>query len=100
MTHLHPYYIYIVTNKSNEVYYVGVTNDLRTRVWEHKTHQDSKSFTARYNIHKLVYFENFEFIDDAIKREKFIKGKSRKWKQNLVCAVNPAWNELDPERSI
>jgi putative endonuclease len=96
MSHRHPYYVYILTSKSNKVYYVGVTNDLKRRVWEHKTKQNPKSFTAQYNIYKLVYFENFEFIVEAIKREKYMKRKARKWKHDLISSVNAEWKELDP----
>jgi putative endonuclease len=95
MTYNFPYFVYILTNKSNQVYYVGVTNDLRTRVWEHKTKQSPYSFTSRYNIYKLVYFENFEFIAEAIRREKYIKEKPRRWKQDLIRSVNHEWRELE-----
>ena len=67
---LHHYYVYILTNQNNTVLYVGVTNDIIRRVWEHKNPVDKKSFTARYNIDKLVYYETFQFIQDAIDREK------------------------------
>jgi putative endonuclease len=73
---------------------VGVTNNLRTRVWEHKSKRNFKSFTARYNVDKLIYYEGFEFIIDAIAREKYIKRKTRKWKEELIEKVNPEWREL------
>ena len=87
-------WVYILTNKNHAVLYVGVTNDLRTRVWEHYTKRDTKSFTAQYNVNKLVYFEEFDSIVDAIKREKYIKRKTRKWKEGLIGKVNPEWKEL------
>ncbi|HEY9114362.1 MAG TPA: GIY-YIG nuclease family protein, partial [Bacteroidales bacterium] len=66
-------YIYIMTNKYNTTLYVGLTSNLRNRVYQHKTKQYSNSFTARYNLDKLVYFEPFMFIEEAIEREKQIK---------------------------
>lgn len=67
-------YVYIMTNKYNNVLYTGVTSQLRNRVYEHKTNFYSGSFTSRYNVHKLVYYEGFEHIEEAIDREKRIKG--------------------------
>ena len=75
-----PYYIYIMTNTYNSVLYTGVTNELKRRVNEHKMKLNISSFTPIYNIHKLVYFEEFMFIQDAIAREKQIKGGSRRKK--------------------
>ena len=86
-----------MTNKNNTTLYVGVSTDLNTRVWEHKTRVDPFSFTARYNIDILVYYEGFDQIEKAIEREKFIKGKSRKWKDALINKVNPNWNYLSDE---
>jgi putative endonuclease len=87
-------WIYILTNKNHTALYVGVTNNLRTRVWEHKSKRSPSSFTARYNVDKLIYYEEFEFIVDAIAREKYIKRKTRKWKEELIGKVNPEWKEL------
>jgi putative endonuclease len=89
-------WIYILTNKNHAALYVGVTSNLTNRVWEHKTKQCAKSFTAKYNVDKLIYYEWFESIVDAIAREKYIKGKTRKWKEALIKKVNPEWNELLP----
>ena len=89
-------WVYILTNKNHTALYVGVTNDLRTRLWEHKSNQSPRSFTARYNVDKLIYYEWFDSIVDAIAREKFLKGKTRKWKVELIKKSNPAWNELRP----
>jgi putative endonuclease len=91
---MHCAWVYILTNKNHSVLYVGITNNLQTRIWEHKTKQNPKCFTARYNINKLVYFEGFESIVEAIGREKLIKGKSRKWKESLIDNINPGWADL------
>ena len=87
-------WVYIVTNNHHTTLYVGMTNDLPTRAWEHRTKSNPKSFTAKYNLHKVVYFEQFETIVEAIKREKYIKGKSRKWKEELINKMNPEWRDL------
>ena len=89
------YYIYILTNESNKVMYVGVTNDLRRRVKEHKQGicKDT-SFTKRYNVKKLVYFESFPEPKAAILREKQIKGWIRARKNALVETKNPDWHDL------
>ena len=79
---------YMVTNKINTVIYVGVTSVLRARIWEHKTKAYPKSFTARYNCNKIVWFECFPTIMEAIDREKQLKGGSRKQKENLINLMN------------
>ena len=86
-------YIYFVTNKSNKVLYVGVTNSLVRRTSEHGEHRES-SFTVKYNCTKLVYFEVFPDIEQAIQREKQLKHFKREWKDQLVNAVNPTWRDL------
>jgi len=86
-----------MANKNNTTLYVGVSTDLSTRVWEHKTKVAPSSFTSRYNIDKLVYFEGFGKIEKAIQREKLIKGKSRKWKEALINKINPSWKDLSEE---
>ena len=86
--------IYIMTNFNNTVLYTGVTNDLIRRVYEHKSGFDPNSFTSKYKITKLVYFESFHSIEEAIAREKQIKGGSRKKKENLINSVNPEWKDL------
>ena len=88
------YYIYILTNQSGSVLYTGVTNDLVRRVYEHKHHLDRGSFTAQYNIEKLVYYETTSDVESAIAREKQIKGWNRKRKNKLVESKNPRWEEL------
>jgi putative endonuclease len=82
-----------MTNKYNTVLYTGVTNDLRRRVWEHKTGLGSK-FASRYRTTKLAYYEVTDSIKAAIVREKQIKGGSRRKKLDLVNSLNPAWRDL------
>ena len=86
-------FVYIMTNKHNTVLYTGMTNNLLRRIAEHKNGIGSK-FTQKYNINKLVYYEVFENIEDAIKREKQIKAGSRKKKIDLIESDNPEWNDL------
>jgi len=87
------YYIYILTNKSKKSLYTGVTNNLSRRMREHKKFRGSK-FCARYKINRLIYFEEYTFIMDAINREKQIKRWNRSKKENLISSVNPDWKEL------
>ena len=91
------YYVYILANQNKQVIYTGVTNDLVRRVYEHKQHMDKSSFTARYNVDKLVYFEETPSNLAAIEREKQIKGWNRKRKNKLVESKNPNWKELYEE---
>ena len=90
-------YVYILTNKNNTVLYTGVTNNLKRRLKEHILKAKPKSFTAKYNLNKLVYYESFFLIGDAIAREKQIKAGSRKKKELLIHRVNPDWNDLSNE---
>ena len=78
----------------NTVLYIGVTNNLVRRVYEHKNKVDTKSFTARYNVNKLVYYETTNSIESAIEREKQIKAGARKKKEALINAFNPEWKDL------
>jgi putative endonuclease len=87
------YCIYILTNKINTVLYTGVTSDLGRRVFEHKTKPVS-GFTKRYNVDKLVYYEVFEWVANAIQREKQIKAGPRAKKIALVSGMNPEWVDL------
>ena len=87
------YYVYILTNKDNSVMYIGVTNDLRRRLYEHKN-QEIDGFTKKYNVYKLVYFEEYSDIGDAIAREKQLKRWVRLKKNLLVEKQNPNWNDL------
>jgi putative endonuclease len=86
--------VYIMTNENDTVLYTGVTSDLKDRVRKHKTKKHPGSFTARYNLCKLVYYEQLETIGEAIKREKQIKGGSRKKKRDLINSINPEWCDL------
>ncbi len=87
------YYIYLLTNKHGNVLYTGVTNDLIRRIYEHKN-KLQKGFTQKYNVDRLVYYEMYSDITDAIAREKQIKGWSRKKKNELVEQLNPKWKDL------
>ncbi len=87
-------YVYILTNKHHTVLYVGMTTDLRTRLWEHKNKINPSSFTARYNLVKPIYYEGFDSEEEALERERYMKGKSRKWKEELIRGINPEWNDL------
>ncbi|MEA2106536.1 MAG: GIY-YIG nuclease family protein [Bacteroidota bacterium] len=90
-------YVYILTNKNNTVLYTGVTNDLKRRLEEHTQKIIPNSFTSRYHLYKLVYYESFFMIGDAIAREKQIKAGSRKKKEALIHSMNPEWNDLSNE---
>jgi len=90
------YYVYIMASKTNSTIYIGVTNDLRRRVAEHKSDCIDR-FSKKYQTHKLVYFEKTQNIDEAIKREKQLKGWNRKKKNMLIESLNPEWNDLSAE---
>ncbi len=86
-------YVYILSNYSNTTLYIGVTSNLVKRIWEHKQ-KLSEGFTQRYHINKLVYYEQYENIEEAIIREKQLKGGSRKKKIQLIQMRNPDWQDL------
>lgn len=88
--------VYLMTNKGNRVLYTGVTSDLIKRVWEHKQ-KLVEGFTKKYNVTKLVYYELLDLIEDAIQREKQIKGWLRSKKFVLVESMNPHWQDLYPQ---
>ena len=88
------YYVYIMTNKRKTVLYTGKTHDLSRRVLEHKRKLSPTSFTARYNIDRLVYFETFADHEDAKLRELQIKAGSRQKKLDLINSLNPEWEDL------
>nr|WP_321487598.1 GIY-YIG nuclease family protein [uncultured Draconibacterium sp.] len=92
----HNYFVYIVTNKNKTVLYIGVTNDLQRRVYEHENGL-IPGFTKKYNCHFLIYYEHFQNIDDAIVREKEIKKWRREKKENLISETNPNWNFLNTQ---
>jgi putative endonuclease len=87
------YYVYILTNKRHTVLYTGVTNDLKRRVYEHREKMIA-GFTKKYNIFKLVFYEETESSEAAILREKQIKGGSRQKKLDLIEGMNPQWRDL------
>jgi len=95
------YYVYILTNRYNNVLYIGVTNNLVRRTYEHKN-KLVEGFSKRYNLIKLVYYETTGSIESAIEREKQLKNWHRDWKINLINQFNPEWKDLsndflDPE---
>ena len=87
------YYVYILTNETRRVLYTGVTNNLIKRVYQHKE-KYVDGFTKKYGVDKLVYYELFDNIEEAIKREKQIKAGNRKRKIKMIDDFNPAWNDL------
>ena len=88
------YYVYFIANSDNKVLYVGITNNLRRRIYEHKNSLDKKSFTSRYRVNKLVYYEYTGDVRVAIEREKQIKGWNRARKNKLIESKNPEWKDL------
>ncbi|MCK6629580.1 MAG: GIY-YIG nuclease family protein [Anaerolineae bacterium] len=87
------YYVYLLTNWNDQVIYVGVTNNLERRLYEHK-HKLVQGFTAKYNVNKLVYFEETSDVNAALHREKEIKKWRREKKNDLVTSMNPEWQDL------
>ena len=86
-------YVYIITNKNNNVLYIGVTNNLVRRIYEHKNHL-LDGFSAKYNVEKLVYYERYNDEITAIQREKNLKHYTKKWKIDLINKFNPEWKDL------
>ena len=93
-THPHDYYVYIVTNNTHSTLYIGVTNDLLVRVWQHRAGERPGTFSQRYHCAHLVYFEHHREIRDAIAREKQLKGWRRAKKNTLIATLNPHWDDL------
>ncbi len=93
------YYIYILSNYSNSTIYIGVTNNLVKRLYQHQN-KLIDGFTSKYNINKLVYYEIYQNIDYAINREKQLKGWSRAKKNALIETLNPTWKDLGKELNI
>jgi putative endonuclease len=91
-----PYYVYILTNWNGKVMYVGVTKDIMRRLFEHK-HKLIPGFTSKYNVQKLVYFEETEDVLTALEREKEIRRWRREKKNSLVKKKNPEWKDLSSE---
>ncbi|MDP3042855.1 MAG: GIY-YIG nuclease family protein [bacterium] len=88
------YYVYIMASKRNGTIYIGVTNNLFSRSFQHKLKENPKSFTAKYNVTRLVYYESYGYIQYAIQREKQLKKWNRQWKIELIEKENPAWRDL------
>ena len=93
---IHQYYLYILTNKRNGTLYIGVTNCLERRMFEHKN-KLIEGFTKKYSLNRLVYFESYQYVNDAIKREKNMKKWKREWKIKLIEKETPNWNDLSKE---
>lgn len=91
------YYVYILASATNYTVYIGVTSDLIRRVYEHREHLDPDSFTSKYGVHKLVYFEQTNDVKSALEREKQLKGWRRSKKNALIETMNPEWKDLYPE---
>lgn len=89
----HNYWVYIITNKPNGVLYIGVTAGIDDRMIRHRTEEGSK-FASKYKLKRLVYFEEFQYVNDAIRREKQLKNWHRQWKINLIEKENPNWDDL------
>lgn len=87
-------FTYIMTNKNKTTLYVGVTSNLENRIFEHKNHLFRNSFTDKYNIEYCIYYEYFNRIEEAIIREKQIKGLTRAKKEKLINTMNPTWSEI------
>ncbi|MCP4470199.1 MAG: GIY-YIG nuclease family protein [Gammaproteobacteria bacterium] len=90
------YYVYILASKRNGTLYTGVTSNLINRVYQHKSDL-VEPFTKKYQVHRLIYFEQHLDIHEALRREKQIKTWQRKWKLNFIEKSNPDWNDLYPE---
>ena len=90
------YYVYILTNKSNKVLYIGITNNLSRRMYEHRS-KLIEGFSKKYNVNKLVYFEITNDVESAITREKQLKDWHRDWKTKQISHFNPNWKDLSEE---
>ena len=94
----HNYFVYILTNKYKTVLYTGVTNNLKRRLYEHEHPiERSRSFASKYNCYYLIYYEHFKYIDQAIAREKELKGWRREKKVTLIDTFNPEWGFMNDE---
>ena len=95
----HNYFVYITTNKNKTTLYTGVTNHLPHRLWQHKesAKKTKMTYAGKYNCYNLIYYEHFDYIQDAIDREKEIKGWTRKKKEALINSFNPNWRFLNNE---
>lgn len=93
------YYFYILASRRNGTLYTGVTNNILERLEQHKNKINKNSFTSKYNINRLVYYETYNNINDAIAREKQVKKWNRKWKIELIEKENPTWRDLSKDLS-
>jgi len=91
---LNKFHVYIITNKKEGILYIGQSGKLKKRIYQHKTKAHPTTFSAKYNLNKLVYFENFETKNEAVKREKQLKKWNRAWKIRLIEESNPKWKDL------
>lgn len=89
-------YIYIITNKTNSVVYIGLTTNLIQRIFQHRNKR-IEGFSSKYSLYKLVYYEIFDDLDNALSREKQLKRWHREWKNNLIETMNPDWKDLYDE---
>ncbi len=96
MSRDHDYFVYIVTNYPNTVLYIGMTNDLTGRLWEHAHGESGSKFTRKYHVSYLLYYEHFREVRDAIAREKQPKGWTRAKKEALIRTTNPTYQDLGP----
>jgi putative endonuclease len=90
-------WVYIITNDAMTVLYTGYTTNLPRRLQEHRTKRNPKSFTAQYEVHKLLYYNGYHSVESAKAVEKKIKGKTKAWKVNLINSMNPEWKDLTSE---
>ncbi|KJD34432.1 excinuclease ABC subunit C [Tamlana nanhaiensis] len=90
------FYVYILSNKKNGTLYIGMTNDLERRMFEHKN-KLVEGFTKKYSLNKLIYLEHFQYVNDAIKREKQLKNWKRQWKIGLIEKDNADWKDLSSD---
>ncbi len=93
-------FVYIMTNKNRTTLYIGVTNDLRRRIYEHKNHIVKSSFTDKYNLEHCIYYEEFDYFELAIQREKELKKWNRKRKEDLINKKNPQWIDMVTEHGF
>ena len=93
------YYVYIVTNERNGTLYIGITNDLKRRIYEHQQGL-YEGFTKKYSLHKLIYCEYYYDVLCAIQREKQLKKWNRKWKLRLIENINPSWRDLSKDENL
>lgn len=94
MQDYYTYYVYILASKPGGTLYIGITNDIVRRVWEHKTFLHPSCFTAKYNVTRLVHLDTFDNVMTAIQHEKRLKKWKRKWKLDLITQTNPFWHDL------